>query len=72
MICIDNPKRPWNVVTDDAELLVGLTKTYTEACDRKDYIVCRLIRDQIELLLAGKNGGGIKIESGLNLKPTLS
>lgn len=71
MICIDNPKKPWNVLTDDKELLAGLLETYNEACKERDWALCRLLQDQIELLLKGKNGGGIKIESGLNLKPTL-
>ena len=68
-LACDSPAHPRDLAAA-AELLLGLTDAYTEACNRKDYLLCRLLRDQVEILIAGKKVG-IKIENDLGLSSKL-
>jgi hypothetical protein len=70
MLSCDSPEKHPRDLTDDAELLVGLTDLYSKSCDQKDYRLCRLLRDQVEILVSGQKTG-IKIENDLGLSSKL-
>jgi len=62
----DNPNLPGYTQEDELCLLEALADVYVSASIRKEYVLARLIRDQVEILVAGKPLG-IKIEKSLNL-----
>ena len=63
---LDNPNLPGQNQEDELCLLEALADVYESAAYRKEYVLARLIRDQVEILVAGKSLG-IKIENALNL-----
>jgi hypothetical protein len=70
MLSCDSPEKHPRDLTADAELLVGFTDLYSKSCDQKDYGLCRLLRDQVEILVSGQKTG-IKIENDLGLSGKL-
>lgn len=63
---VDNPNLPGNTQEDELLLLEALAAVYVTAADNKEYVLAKLLRDQVEILVAGKTLG-IKIENSLNL-----
>lgn len=55
---------------DEIEILGGLAEVYSNACSKKDYKLCDVVRASIQMHLAGKSTM-IKLDSPTELLPTL-
>jgi len=56
----------WNVPESINHQIDGLNEAYINACDRKDYVRCNVIRLELSRVLTGKK---LLIPAGFNLGP---